>query len=429
MTKRSLTRWGTVVVLACSALAAQENAGKGLPALVDGSERFGRSLLQKKHSESPEKNIVLAPLSLTVVFAAIRTHSWSRQTTGEIDQAFGWSGGLRLGSPMRMMLSIFERPAKPAPCRESPLTKRLGVQAPCRQETPEAEWVTNTFLYRDAPGGKNPVDEYFQESAKANFAFIFVNTGNHAPDAEALRKARGPVGALPKVAADPVLGPNDIWISSGMHVQTAWSGNTFSISEPHSGTFHAPAGERQVTLLDSEMAEYLYAKTSTFEAAALPGYLAYMIAVLPAPGVEITQLEQELAAKPAELDALMQRQIGVVTMPVFDIDYESHLSPIIQALGIREPFRGLEGITTIKNSRLTDVAQKIDIHVDKQGIRANAETVAGIVLGGLMAGQQPFHVVLDRPFLFLIRDQTTNALLFIGVLMDPGEGAPGSAKK
>jgi len=37
-------------------------------------------------------------------------------------------------------------------------------------------------------------------------------------------------------------------------------------------------------------------------------------------------------------------------------------------------------------------------------------------------GPDPFHVLLDRPFLFFVRETTTNALLFAGALMDPGNG-------
>jgi serine protease inhibitor len=43
----------------------------------------------------------------------------------------------------------------------------------------------------------------------------------------------------------------------------------------------------------------------------------------------------------------------------------------------------------------------------------------GAVYGGVVGGQEPFHVKLDRPFVFLVRDQTTNVLLFIGAVMDP----------
>jgi serine protease inhibitor len=33
--------------------------------------------------------------------------------------------------------------------------------------------------------------------------------------------------------------------------------------------------------------------------------------------------------------------------------------------------------------------------------------------------QGPFHMVLNRPFLFIVRDNVTNALLFVGVMMNP----------
>jgi serine protease inhibitor len=36
-----------------------------------------------------------------------------------------------------------------------------------------------------------------------------------------------------------------------------------------------------------------------------------------------------------------------------------------------------------------------------------------------MMALEPFHRNLDRPFLFLIRDNLTKALLFEGAVMDP----------
>ncbi len=72
----------------------------------------------------------------------------------------------------------------------------------------------------------------------------------------------------------------------------------------------------------------------------------------------------------------------------------------------------------IPGSFLTEVAQEIDLQVDKEGIRASAETVAGAFYGGIMSGT-PFKMQIDRPFLFLVRDNNTNALLFMGAVMDP----------
>jgi serpin B len=68
---------------------------------------------------------------------------------------------------------------------------------------------------------------------------------------------------------------------------------------------------------------------------------------------------------------------------------------------------------------LRGVAQKSEITVDENGIRADAGTIVHGVYAGVMGAQSPFHMTLDRPFLFIIRDNVTRALLFVGVVMDP----------
>ena len=66
--------------------------------------------------------------------------------------------------------------------------------------------------------------------------------------------------------------------------------------------------------------------------------------------------------------------------------------------------------------------QKVDIEVNEDGIRANAGTVANGVYGGIMGRQLlPFHMKVNRPFLFLIRDDLTGTLIFIGAVMDPAQ--------
>jgi len=60
------------------------------------------------------------------------------------------------------------------------------------------------------------------------------------------------------------------------------------------------------------------------------------------------------------------------------------------------------GDMRVPGSYLSEVNQSVDIAVDR-------------------SGPNPFHVKLDRPFLFLIRDNTTNVLLFIGAVTDPNQ--------
>ena len=88
-------------------------------------------------------------------------------------------------------------------------------------------------------------------------------------------------------------------------------------------------------------------------------------------------------------------------------------------MGVRKVFEDLGRLFTIPLSYVSEVKQTVDIQVDQSGIRADAGTVVGAVYGGVMSGPVPFSMELDRPFIYLIRERFTDALLFAGVVVDP----------
>jgi len=69
---------------------------------------------------------------------------------------------------------------------------------------------------------------------------------------------------------------------------------------------------------------------------------------------------------------------------------------------------------------ITDVLQKVSVKVDEKGSQAAAAT--GITIGVAIAlGQPPPPVVFraDHPFVYLIRDTSTNTVLFAGRISAP----------
>ena len=67
----------------------------------------------------------------------------------------------------------------------------------------------------------------------------------------------------------------------------------------------------------------------------------------------------------------------------------------------------------------TNVFHKVFVSVDEEGTEAAAAT--GVVTV-LESGIETLNkVVVDRPFIFLIRDRATDAILFVGRVEDPGE--------
>lgn len=389
---------------------AQEEFGRDLPDLIRGNEQFGRKLLLLVDSTTSDRNIVISPVSLTIVFAALQTHSEGGPASirKEMADAFGWGEYPNLSVPTRMLLAAFEKPRRDlSQIRQGSQTVRF------HQYPPEGAWITNDVLYR----GKDTLSTRFVSDAQKYYGVSFKSTGNSRPSTADLKGAGHPGSLLPKISSQ-----NDILISSGTHLQTAWSGNTFSMSQPRESGFTTASGElRQVRMLDSELSGYLYAKTETFEAVVLPCNNAYMLAILPGPTKSVRDVETLLSESSDSVDAALKKQPGVVTMPFFHFQFEANLRQQIEQLGIKKPFEDLGSLIRIPKSHLTEVSQRTDIQVDQNGIRASAESIVGAIYGGIGTAQNAFHLELNRPFVFLIRDRSTNALLFLGVVSDPSK--------
>jgi serine protease inhibitor len=415
MRRRSWLCAALTYVFVASAVTAraQPEIAPYLSQLVHANEHFGRLLLERLHRDAPQHNVVVSPISLTITFAAIHQGCWNTPCGKEIGDAFGWGPYPYLTVPTRMLLAAFEGPEPP-----KTVAVPKATLPPAYTATPEEAWIHNAVLFRNKDSKTGvvlaPFADEFVASATKYFGMKFVDTGKYGPTAPDLRAVRKSVGTLPTMSE-----MNDVWISSGTHLRTGWRGNTFSLGRPFTGEFRTTGGEsRKVEMITSELSPYPHAKTDSFEAVVLPCGSASFIAVVPALGKDIHELEAELANSPNALDEALKPEVGVVTMPTFHIISDKNLTPKFQGLGIRRAFKDLGYMMTIPGSHLTEVAQSIDIQVDQSGIRADAETVTGVVYGGIMAGE-PFRMKIDRPFLFLIRDRNVNALLFIGAVMDP----------
>jgi serpin B len=67
---------------------------------------------------------------------------------------------------------------------------------------------------------------------------------------------------------------------------------------------------------------------------------------------------------------------------------------------------------------ISEVIHKAFVSVDESGTEAAAATAVVMKLSSAPADPVPFTA--DRPFLFLIRDLETGAILFVGRVLDPG---------
>jgi serine protease inhibitor len=152
---------------------------------------------------------------------------------------------------------------------------------------------------------------------------------------------------------------------------------------------------------------------------------AAILFVLPPPNTDISQLEVALAKNPDMVEPFLAPHEGDVEMPTFHFVYETDMRDSLQKLGVRLLFSDNTTLLSMAPNRsggvLRGVAQRTEITVDQDGIRADSGTIGNGAYGGVMMVREPFHMALNRPFIFLVRDTVTNALLFIGTVMNPNE--------
>jgi serpin B len=105
-------------------------------------------------------------------------------------------------------------------------------------------------------------------------------------------------------------------------------------------------------------------------------------------------------------------------LPKFKLEYKKELRETLTQLGMGEAFSNQANFNRMlaDNGQLaiSEVMHKTFLEVNEEGTEAAAATSVGIVVTSL-----PPSIRVDRPFVFLIREKSSNAILFIGQLMNP----------
>jgi serpin B len=107
-----------------------------------------------------------------------------------------------------------------------------------------------------------------------------------------------------------------------------------------------------------------------------------------------------------------------VALPSFDLNNEYDLKQILIEMGMPtafSPFQAdLSGMDGEQDTYIGIISHQSFISVDELGTEAAAATVVEIPSWGI-----PYPFTANHPFLFYIRERTTGAILFMGVLQNP----------
>lgn len=198
-----------------------------------------------------------------------------------------------------------------------------------------------------------------------------------------------------------------------LHFESKWT-DVFHEAETKAHTFHNADNSKSTVKMMYDIRQIEYKEIDGAQVARLTyGNGAYsMMMMLPAEGQDVNSLltPEKYAMLTAENG--MEEVKAIVEIPRFDMTKEVSLNQPLSELGMKLLFSTDADLSGMTESAMPScsIVQKCRIIVDEGGTKAASTTSTSVDI----ALPPEYKITLDRPFAFIIQEQSTGLILFIG---------------
>jgi serpin B len=268
--------------------------------------------------------------------------------------------------------------------------------------------ATNSRFFH---AGLAPVD--FQKPASAQIINDWADNSTH-----------GKIKDVVQWPFDPL---TKVILANAIYFKGQWA-HPFDKSATKPRAFHLARGETKPTPMMWQRKTFDYQEGDGFQAVRLPyaGGRLQMYLFLPNPSSSPAKLLAGMDSntwRDKILPGFRDRE-GTLAFPRFKLEYDVVLNDPLEALGMRHAFDDAD-FSAMASERLfvSKVKQKSFVEVNEEGTEAAAVTTGVMAAGIAMEPPKPFEMIVDRPFFFVIGDDKTQSILFMGLVFDPaGQG-------
>ncbi|MFO8022600.1 MAG: serpin family protein [Perlabentimonas sp.] len=145
-----------------------------------------------------------------------------------------------------------------------------------------------------------------------------------------------------------------------------------------------------------------------------------MLVLLPNEGTPLSKIEKSIKLEDLNHYISLMAQAEVqVSLPKFKFDAEYQMKPVLSQMGMTIPFSNKADFTRMSRKpdlKIDEIYHKAFVEVSEEGTEAAAATAVVIVRKSVTV---PEKFVANRPFMFIIRDNNSDNMLFVGRVTNP----------
>ena len=262
-------------------------------------------------------------------------------------------------------------------------------------------------------------------------AVDFAHSAQHAGEEISAWIEKKTGGRIKRACDAAGLGPDTrLALCNAIYFKGEWA-NQFKRSQTESAPFHISTNESITVPMMRQKAHFRIVHDNDFDfddehklnLLEMPYYGRdiSMVILLPQEKDGLAALEQQLTLAQLNswlgmLDAESPHEANIA-LPRFTIRRNIDMVPRLKESGITSLFDGnadLSSMEPTKNLKVSDFLHEAFVEVNEHGTEATAMNLVVAKTKGITD-----HLWMDHPFIFLIRENTTGSILFLGRMLDP----------
>ncbi len=364
--------------------------------VVKGNSHFAFDLFKQLNKEDRDKNIFISPLSISA--ALTMTYQGAETTTKEaMAEALGYRGidDKVLNESYRNLLRYFEQ-----------LDKKVELN------------IGNSLWIRKGEKIKEDFLSTNEEVFDASVTFLDFTKEDAADNinqwiSEATNKK------IEKMVESPISADIVMYLINAIYFKGDWA-EQFDKQYTFPTQFHTGDGSTNEVMMMSRKGEIEYGQGDGFKVVRLPygsGNVS-MYCVLPEEDTEINDFIADFNEKRWNTikDSISEEDDVILQLPRFKMEYGiKNLNESLSALGMGDAFTGAADFSGIRAGIFINrVLHKAVIEVNEEGSEAAAATVVEMNESAVF---EPLTFIADHPFVFVITDDETGTILFMGKLI------------